>query len=190
RKKAPPRRLRKSRSRRGGLGGRCSADYLPKRNIPHRVTASEKIFGPPWETLICTLRHWWAKCLTGLPRARRATTVRKTITPTARKMGRLFRPELHCLGARSMSDTSLTRRSFLTGAAGAAVVASATPLRLEGAEKEADFCSRWEVVPDRVWPGPEFWTNPLQDWRVAQGRLECVKAAPGRNVHVLTRAAS
>lgn len=89
-----------------------------------------------------------------------------------------------------MSDTSLTRRSFLTGAAGAAVVASATPLRLEGAEKEADFCSRWEVVPDRVWPGPEFWTNPLQDWRVAQGRLECVKAAPGRNVHVLTRAAS
>jgi hypothetical protein len=40
---------------------------------------------------------------------------------------------------------------------------------------------------DRVWLGPDFWANPLQDWRVQQGRIECVTAAMDRNVHLLTR---
>src|SRR4029077_5905527 len=33
----------------------------------------------------------------------------------------------------------------------------------------------------------EYWANPLQDWRVAGGRIECIKAAANRNVHLLTR---
>ena len=49
------------------------------------------------------------------------------------------------------------------------------------------FASRWQRAHDRVWLGPEYWANPLQDWRVAGGRIECVKAAPDRNVHLLTR---
>ncbi len=89
-----------------------------------------------------------------------------------------------------MLDHSLTRRGFLAGSTGAAVAVSALPAWLNAAETEKDFHSRWDVTPDRVWPGPEFWTNPLQDWRIAGGRLECIKAAPGRNMHVLTRAAS
>ena len=32
-----------------------------------------------------------------------------------------------------------------------------------------------------------MWANPLQDWRVANGRAECVNAAADRNIHVLTR---
>lgn len=32
-----------------------------------------------------------------------------------------------------------------------------------------------------------MWANPLQDWRVANGRAECVTAAADRNIHVLTR---
>ena len=42
----------------------------------------------------------------------------------------------------------------------------------------------------RTWLGPPYWANRLQDWRLHQGRLECV-AATGpmrtRTVAVLTR---
>lgn len=42
----------------------------------------------------------------------------------------------------------------------------------------------------RTWVGPELWANRLQDWRVADGRLECLEARrekPMRTVHLLTR---
>jgi phosphodiesterase/alkaline phosphatase D-like protein len=51
---------------------------------------------------------------------------------------------------------------------------------------DSAFASRWSTTPDRVWLGREYWANPLQDWRIGGGRLECVKAAPDRNVHLLT----
>jgi hypothetical protein len=35
--------------------------------------------------------------------------------------------------------------------------------------------------------GPEYWSNPLQDWRVRSGRLECFVAGGDRNVYLLTR---
>jgi hypothetical protein len=53
--------------------------------------------------------------------------------------------------------------------------------------RETDFASRWTDLPDRIWIGEQFWSNPLQDWRIAGGRLECVNAALDRNVHLLTR---
>ncbi len=47
----------------------------------------------------------------------------------------------------------------------------------------------WSEAPDRTWIGPEFWANRLQDWRVRNGRLECLAEDPRlamRTVHVLT----
>ncbi len=44
-------------------------------------------------------------------------------------------------------------------------------------------------LPDgvqRVWLGPDYWANPLQDWRLNHGRIECVAAARNRNVNILT----
>jgi hypothetical protein len=49
------------------------------------------------------------------------------------------------------------------------------------------FVSAFDKTPDRVWIGPEYWANPLQDWRVAGGALECAKAAPNRSLILLTR---
>ncbi|MDP8243346.1 MAG: hypothetical protein P9L94_04635 [Candidatus Hinthialibacter antarcticus] len=49
------------------------------------------------------------------------------------------------------------------------------------------FNAAWADGIERVWAGPEFWANRLQDWQVANGRLECVAGGPNRNVHVLTR---
>src|SRR6185295_19409855 len=55
------------------------------------------------------------------------------------------------------------------------------------AEGNTAFASRWDTVHDRVWLGPEYWANPLQDWRIAGGRIECINSAINRNVHLLTR---
>lgn len=41
---------------------------------------------------------------------------------------------------------------------------------------------------ERHWIGPEYWSNPLQDWRIAAGRLECLTSDANRNVAILTRA--
>ncbi|MEW4568634.1 alkaline phosphatase D family protein [Tautonia sp. JC769] len=87
-----------------------------------------------------------------------------------------------------MSKPPVSRRSFLVDSAAATAALSALP-RTGRAEDTPppQFRSRWHLVPDRVWPGAEFWSNPLQDWRIRGGRLECIRPATGRTVHLLTR---
>ncbi len=48
----------------------------------------------------------------------------------------------------------------------------------------------WNTSGPRVWAGPDFWANRLQDWQVRGGKLECLAAGPNqeaRTLHVLTR---
>ena len=86
-----------------------------------------------------------------------------------------------------MNTPRLTRRRFVTQVSTAGVALALAPRLVAAASPAPEFRSAWHLMPDRPWAGPEFWTNPLQDWRVAGGRLECHKAAPSRNTHVLTR---
>ncbi|MFQ6039021.1 MAG: hypothetical protein ACE5LV_10450, partial [Candidatus Aminicenantales bacterium] len=56
--------------------------------------------------------------------------------------------------------------------------------------KDRLFRSAWPEGITRPWAGPEFWANRLQDWRIANGRLECLQGSaekPLRTVHILTR---
>lgn len=48
------------------------------------------------------------------------------------------------------------------------------------------FNSNWPDEVQRVWIGPEFWANRLQDWQLDNGRLECVTSEPNRNLNLLT----
>ena len=48
------------------------------------------------------------------------------------------------------------------------------------------FESDWQFQHDRVWIGPEYWANPMEDWRIENGRLECISRDGNRNVHKLT----
>jgi hypothetical protein len=51
----------------------------------------------------------------------------------------------------------------------------------------------WEESADRIWLGPELWANRLADWRLHNGRLECVESRPNRpirTVHLLSRSLS
>jgi len=52
--------------------------------------------------------------------------------------------------------------------------------------KEAPFSPPSDA--ERVWVGPETWANRLQDWRVREGRIECVDVSlPMRTLHRTTR---
>jgi hypothetical protein len=51
----------------------------------------------------------------------------------------------------------------------------------------ADFASSFRTTHDRIWIGKDYWANPMEDWRVQGGRLECLSGGPDRNVHLLTR---
>lgn len=84
----------------------------------------------------------------------------------------------------------MNRRTFLANsaklAAASALTARLSPL-LHAGEAAPGFASAWDRSPDRVWLGADYWANPLQDWRLAGGRIECTNAAVDRNVHLLTR---
>jgi hypothetical protein len=53
---------------------------------------------------------------------------------------------------------------------------------------ETDFAVQVSSEVDRIWVGPDFYANRLQDWRVQNGRIESVEgSAAGRCIysHVL-----
>ena len=54
--------------------------------------------------------------------------------------------------------------------------------------RPAGFHSNWPVSIERPWAGPDYWTNPPEDWRIHDSRLECIAAGGDRNVSLPTRA--
>lgn len=84
-----------------------------------------------------------------------------------------------------------SRRTFLKRAGetalGASVLSKAWPSMAAPESMGASFHSAWPAAADRPWPGPDYWSNPLQDWQVRDGRLECISAGGDRNVALLTR---
>ncbi len=84
----------------------------------------------------------------------------------------------------------IDRRSFLKKSSEAALGATAVTLlgsSSAAAAEENGFHSAWPKEAERPWAGPEYWTNPLEDWRIQDGRLECVCPGGDRNVFLLTR---
>lgn len=52
-----------------------------------------------------------------------------------------------------------------------------------------EYQSRIPADTTRTWIGPEFWANRLQDWRIADGRIECLadqRRLRMRTLHLLT----
>lgn len=82
------------------------------------------------------------------------------------------------------------RRNFIKSAVVGATAAGAGfgPDGMSAAAAES-FSSAWPDDAERVFVGPEYWANRLQDWRIRAGRLECVDqrpASPMRTLHLLT----
>ncbi|MBA4140314.1 MAG: alkaline phosphatase D family protein, partial [Segetibacter sp.] len=53
-------------------------------------------------------------------------------------------------------------------------------------KENQSFASKWTDWPDMNWAGPEFWGNRLQDWRLKDGKLECLVKGRNRTLHCLT----
>jgi alkaline phosphatase D len=66
---------------------------------------------------------------------------------------------------------------------GGIVIATCLSLMAEGS-----FRLDWAGVPDQTWTGSQIWANRLQDWRVADGRVESVpnRNLPQRTLHLLS----
>lgn len=56
----------------------------------------------------------------------------------------------------------------------------------EGDSTNAPYQSSWRRTPDRIWVGPEYWANPMEDWRIVDGAAECMSNKGFRCVHSLT----
>jgi hypothetical protein len=52
------------------------------------------------------------------------------------------------------------------------------------------FKTQFYKSPNQNWLGPDYWTNPLQDWQISNGIVECLVSDKNRNVHLLTRGLS
>jgi alkaline phosphatase D len=95
-------------------------------------------------------------------------------------------------GSDGVLTRRLDRRSFVKEAGLASLSASVRggPPDPALVSDATAFHAVWPPNAERPWPGPDFWPNPLQDWRVRGGRLECCSAGGDRNVALLTRSVS
>ena len=83
---------------------------------------------------------------------------------------------------------TVRRPSDCRAALVAACILAVTAVACQGTARAAKpFTSDWPKDVTRVWVGRQFWANPMQDWRIHGGRLECATSGGDRNVHLLTR---
>jgi len=73
----------------------------------------------------------------------------------------------------------LRRLFFLFAVAG---LFSCQPPTLKKSSFESDFTP----MVTRYFIGPQYWANPMQDWQIADGRLECLVSENNRNTQLLT----
>ena len=66
------------------------------------------------------------------------------------------------------------------------IILSALLTNCSEKSSENSFEDQFPKNIKRTWIGPQYWTNRLQDWRLNNGRIECIKAGPNRNVNLLT----
>ncbi len=56
--------------------------------------------------------------------------------------------------------------------------------------KQHQFSTNFNNTNDRVWVGKDFWSVPLEDWKVENGKLHCVGEIPDSRVNILTHVLS
>jgi len=56
--------------------------------------------------------------------------------------------------------------------------------------KKEKFSADFDKTNDRIWIGQDFWAIPLEDWRVNNGRIECVGERKDMRVNVLSHTIS
>jgi alkaline phosphatase D len=53
-------------------------------------------------------------------------------------------------------------------------------------DKRHEVIYDFDRIPDRIWVGEDFWTIPLEDWKVSAGRIECVSTYQQASMSLLS----
>jgi alkaline phosphatase D len=62
--------------------------------------------------------------------------------------------------------------------------AFSAPILMSQSAMADEYASAWAEGISRPWIGPDVYANRLQDWRLADGRVECVEAGAGKPMRV------
>jgi len=54
--------------------------------------------------------------------------------------------------------------------------------------QEVEFFEDFNKYPNRVWIGKDYWSLPIEDWQLKDGKLLCLGARPDMRVNLLTYA--
>ncbi len=57
---------------------------------------------------------------------------------------------------------------------------------LTGCTQKKEFFTDFDSINDRVWVGKDFWSVPLEDWKVENGKLYCIGNVPDSKVNIIT----
>ncbi len=65
------------------------------------------------------------------------------------------------------------------------VFACVLVIHLTSCKNHHDVLYTFDNIPDRVWIGEDFWTVPLEGWRINNGRVECISNIQQATLSVL-----
>jgi alkaline phosphatase D len=63
-------------------------------------------------------------------------------------------------------------------------------LSITSCNNQSDFFDNFNSTNDRIWIGKDFWSIPLEDWKVEDGKLHCNGIVPQSRVNLLTHVLS
>jgi len=69
-------------------------------------------------------------------------------------------------------------------------IAALLLLTITSCTQKPEFLANFNNTHDRVWVGKDFWSVPLEDWKVENGQLRCVGTVPHSRVNLLTHVLS
>jgi hypothetical protein len=59
-------------------------------------------------------------------------------------------------------------------------------LATSSCKQEVEFSANFDNTNDRIWVGRDFWSIPLEDWKVENGKLHLIGTMPNSRVNLLT----
>lgn len=63
-------------------------------------------------------------------------------------------------------------------------------VQVTSCKQSGEFTADFDNINDRVWIGKDFWSIPLEDWKIEDGKLHCTGAVPNSRVNLLTHVLS